>query len=504
MAFMEPTNDINFSDLVKKIHGCIADMSIDKARIKAGYLIALEFVARVFYLILLKKLVMDLSPQQYLLAQINGGQMCIADIKYSLASYEFEIDDLESIFRISSRYLEEQLGGQPIFSIDKANIAITKYFFGDFRNLNGKPCGLLTPMVVFLFDQRASIVISGTSFSLEQKESVLSDVSKGVINEYLDEFGSFTIENIESYLRSLLELSECDLKSIEEFKCLIGHPCFASRLVVEIIRVENKYGENKSKQDVFKEAIKATIKAVDERLKSTLEKFIEVANDDISRYELDDRSRKLIDSGIAHLAENNNKSLVIDEPLAVDVVKTATNISDTSKGCTWQYLAQSKLMSFNGRTVANFVHTIYDDDIFEIGGIRKTNLPEWTNKAIINIKSYGDLEKLSWQLHDKFGKFKDDVMFIEMLLENPKNREYMLDPNIIMRPDGVYIGNNIDHSDDYWTLLISAKFYGSLLSGKGVSNDKRTTEWRYVYYEDGEDENTDQCEFLKNDAICTV
>ena len=179
---------------------------------------------------------------------------------------------------------------------------------------------------------------------------------------------------------------------------------------------------------------------------------------------------------------------MIDEPLAVDVVKTvllpiyqnpdeallqkltaelkrkATNISDTSKGCTWQYLAQAKLMSFNGRTVADFVHTIYDDDIFEIGGIRKTNLPEWTNKAIINIKSYGDLEKLSWQLHDKFGKFKDDVMFIEMLLENPKNREYMLDPNIIMRPDGVYIGNNIDHSDDYWTLLISAKFYGSLLS----------------------------------------
>ena len=82
--------------------------------------------------------------------------------------------------------------------------------------------------------------------------------------------------------------------------------------------MENKYGENKSKQDVFKEAIKATIKAVDERLKSTLEKFIKVANDGndsrgwknimetlfiscwffggyVFRYELDDQSRKLID-----------------------------------------------------------------------------------------------------------------------------------------------------------------------------------------------------------------
>ena len=392
---------------------------------------------------------------------------------------------------------------------------------------------------MFLFEQRVSIVVSGTSFSLEQGESILSDIGKGVINEYLDEFESFTTENVETYLENLLELSDCDLKSIKEFNCLAGRPRFASRLVVEIIRVEAKCGKTESKQNVLKIAIEATIKAISERLKSTLEKFIEVASDGndshgwkntmdalfigcqffggyVSRYEVNDRERKLIDSGIARLSENNKKSLVIDEPLAVEVVKSvlllknqkpdevllqrltaelkrkATNVSDTSKGHTWQYLAQAKLMSFNDRTVADFVHTIYGDDIFEIGGTRKTNLPEWTNKAIINIKSYGSLEKLSWQLRDKFGKFKDDVMFIEMLLENPKNREYMLDPNIIMRPDGVYIGNNIDHIDDYWTLLISDKMYGSPLSGRGVNYDKRTTDWKYVYYEDSEGDNTPQ------------
>jgi hypothetical protein len=394
-------------------------------------------------------------------------------------------------------------------------------------------------MVVFLFEQRASIVISGTSFSLSQGESVLSDIGKGVTNEYLDEFGSFTIKNVESYLESLLELSDCDFTSIKEFKCLAGRPRFASRLVMEIIRVEGKCGETESKQNVLKIAIKATIKAISERLKSTLEKFIEVANNGsdshgwkntmdalfigcqffggyVTRHEVDDREIKLIDSGIAHLLENNKRSLVIDEPLAVEVVKTvllpiykkpgeallqkltaelkrkATNVSDTSKGHTWQYLAQAKLMSLNCRTVADFVHTIYDDDIFEIGGIRKTNLPEWTNKAIINIKSYGDLEKLSWQLRDKFGKFEDDVEFIEMLLGNPTNRKYMLDPSIIMRPDGVYIGNNIYHNDDYWTLLFSAKMYGSSFSGKDINHDKRTTEWKYAYYEDGESENTHQ------------
>src|SRR3954464_5219165 len=106
--------------------------------------------------------------------------------------------------------------------------------------------------------------------------------------------------------------------------------------------------------------------------------------------------------------------------------------SDTSKGATWQYFAQAGLMSFNENTVADFVHTIYDDEIFEIGGIKKTNLPEWTNKAIINIKSYGDLDKLSWQFRDKIhNDLNDDVGFISMLLKSPKDREYMLEPSIV-------------------------------------------------------------------------
>ena len=46
MAFMEPTYDNNFSNLVKKIKDCFAVMPIDKAITKVEYLIALEFVAR--------------------------------------------------------------------------------------------------------------------------------------------------------------------------------------------------------------------------------------------------------------------------------------------------------------------------------------------------------------------------------------------------------------------------------------------------------------------------
>jgi hypothetical protein len=52
--------------------------------IEAKRLIALEFTARILYLILLKSSFPNLTPQQYLLAQLNGGQKCITDIKDEL------------------------------------------------------------------------------------------------------------------------------------------------------------------------------------------------------------------------------------------------------------------------------------------------------------------------------------------------------------------------------------------------------------------------------------
>ena len=108
-ANIEPTSDTNFSVLVQKIKHNIATLPIDKAILEADYHIALEFIARVIYLILLKKAVKNLNPQQYLLAQINGGQDCIAEINYSLESYEFRIDDLKSIFRIALKQLVNDL-----------------------------------------------------------------------------------------------------------------------------------------------------------------------------------------------------------------------------------------------------------------------------------------------------------------------------------------------------------------------------------------------------------
>jgi hypothetical protein len=158
----------------------------------------------------------------------------------------------------------------------------------------------------------------------------------------------------------------------------------------------------------------------------------------------------------------------VKEPLAIETVKTVLHSryksptellinklfeelqrsvdyddnSNTSKDIIWQYFVIGKLMDFKNKTVFDFVNEIYEN---------QSQLPEWTKEAIINIKSYGNLQ-MFFRLDETL---KDDVDVINKFLSAPT--EYLLVPDQFMRPDGVYIGKFSLFT--YWTLLISAKTY---------------------------------------------
>jgi hypothetical protein len=73
-AGFESTPDTNFAELDKRITE-ILSLSEDEFRLKAERLIALEITARVLYLVLLLERSEDnLTPRNYLLAQINGDK----------------------------------------------------------------------------------------------------------------------------------------------------------------------------------------------------------------------------------------------------------------------------------------------------------------------------------------------------------------------------------------------------------------------------------------------
>jgi hypothetical protein len=191
------------------------------------------------------------------------------------------------------------------------------------------------------------------------------------------------------------------------------------------------------------------------------------------------------------LTSNESKNfLQVKEPLAIETVKNVLHSryksptellikkifeelhhsvdyddkSNTFKGIMWQYFVIGRLIDFKNKTVFDFVNEIYDN---------QSHLPEWTKEAIINIKSYGNLQMLFW--FDE--TLKDDVDVIEKFLSTPA--PFVFVPGQFMRPDGVYIGKLGQYT--YWTLLISAKMYK--LSGAEIDADKNSTDWSLMYHQ---------------------
>ncbi|CAG8450643.1 15283_t:CDS:2, partial [Funneliformis caledonium] len=93
-------------------------------------------------------------------------------------------------------------------------------------------------------------------------------------------------------------------------------------------------------------------------------------------------------------------------------------------------------------TVFDFVNEIYGN---------QSHLPEWTKEAIINIKSYGNLQ-MFFQ-HDE--TLKDDVDVINKFLSTSTLLEYVFVPGQYMRPDGTDIDNDKKSTD--WGLMYHQK-----------------------------------------------
>ncbi|PKB98129.1 hypothetical protein RhiirA5_465643 [Rhizophagus irregularis] len=491
----EPTADHNFAQLVASI----------------------EFTARVLYLILLKKKFPGITPRDYLLSQLNGGQECIANIRNELRLFGCDFDDLISIISSALRHLKDKLPSQKslIFAIDESNVASNKLFSGYFRNINNNPRGLLTPMIEILRLFEISIVIAGTAFTLKQGSNIQRDIGKGSKAKYIINFNTTASKGVKAYIMRYLELSDCKIDDIEDSKYLVGRPRLMARLIKEIINAEKVSQENK--QMVLEYAVNKTVQSIKNDMMDHLEVIVNKAYEKedwenaelrkilmtlfincwffdgyVSKSEIDDDSAKLVNCGIASLkSDKDEKFWQVKEPLAIDVVKIVLRsqynkptepliekllyelrqsayYSNISKGFIWEYLVIGRLMDFNGKTVSEFVNEIYGDD--------QPHMPDWAGEAIIDIESYGDLKMLS-RLD---AKLKDDVDVIESLLYESKFSKYMFKPGHLVRPDGIYI-RKLDRVT-YWTLLISAKMYTDKLSGTDVNDDQRSTNWNLLYH----------------------
>ncbi|KAF9201189.1 hypothetical protein BGZ49_008578 [Haplosporangium sp. Z 27] len=469
----------------------------------------------------------DLTPSDYLLSQLNNGQNCIKAIKTCLCCLTEE--ELSILFQKSVSTIQSDMPNGSRFSIaiDEASIA-SKLFDSKFKNVNNHNRGLLTPMLQLLVGINMPVMIAGTAFTLRHGQQIQSGIGKGVSNSYLSEFELLTIDQVKTYIESYLDLSGCDASTIDNWKYLMGRPRLSARLLAEIIEAEKKFGESKSKQYVLEWAVDHTVKAVAGRMQTRLSTLAEryIGSVDpldrpmqkileelfvscrffggLARLDaFDDDGVRLIDCGIASLKQTPDaKFIQVEEPLAVEVVNTIlglhyprptdtllnilfdklkarTNASDTSKGKAWEYLILGRLLDYTGIKVDELIHIFYNDIQILNENLDIVALPKWTHTATFTMKSFGNASMFS-HLHPSSSK--DDVDVISSMLVDPALRSFILQPSDVMRPDGVYIGVIQNNVRQYWTLLMSAKFYGkSMSSDDAIMDDKNSTDWSRVY-----------------------
>ncbi|KAF9404713.1 hypothetical protein BGZ76_006838 [Entomortierella beljakovae] len=270
----ESTHDKNFIGLYDDLVAVDEKHGLDQpnGRSQARRLILLEYTSRLFFFILLKDKVRDLTPSDYLLSQLNGGQKGISEIKTILK--EQTVEDLSSLLTKSIALIQSGMseGSKFAIAIDEASVASSKMFPNKFINNNGHPRGLLTPMLECIARYSMPVIIAGTAFTLQHGQQVQSDIGKGVSGDYLSDFEVFAIEDVKTYVEGYIDLTDCNHEVIDDWKFLEGRPRLSARLVSEIIMTESKLNPTATmtKQEVLESAVKQTVFAVKQRLMERL------------------------------------------------------------------------------------------------------------------------------------------------------------------------------------------------------------------------------------------
>jgi hypothetical protein len=142
--------------------------------------IALEVTSRVLYLQLLFERFEDITPEKYLLSQLNGASQAIFNIQSILGNESGS--DLRRLLEGTLAVLSEKkkLNGKLIFAIDEVNVGYN-ILRGKFRNnRNNHPRGALSPFISFLANlpYKPSILYAGTALSMTLSDTIQSDIGK--------------------------------------------------------------------------------------------------------------------------------------------------------------------------------------------------------------------------------------------------------------------------------------------------------------------------------------
>jgi hypothetical protein len=344
---------------------------------------------------------------------------------------------------------------------------------------------------------QATLVILGTSLSLQEVDQVYSAVARETNFTRITHFPSFDEKDVESVLSELVDMSDCTLQPDKHWM-LTGRAQFSVSVVRHLF---NCYSDQHSKQINLDNAINTAIGQIMADLKSKVRGLIGIDKTGkaarllgrmVLAYKLQGgkiwfesiEQSDFVNNALCGLRPHfNDVHLIMDEPMVVEAVQetledmdvdpeflkyldqfnriiTNFGINSAAKGAALELLVRRSLQRFNGFRLV------------DLPFLKGSELPAWCDELELQIDAINTAEGFGYA--DK-GIQAD----IEFLINRPSNK--LLVEQSGTRQDGAWFFSDNDYAGS-----LAIKLYSEPLSSQMHAKNETSSDIR--------------CSFLKNDG----
>eukprot|EP00026_Physarum_polycephalum_P000598 Phypoly_transcript_00599.p1 GENE.Phypoly_transcript_00599~~Phypoly_transcript_00599.p1 ORF type:complete len:744 (+),score=73.21 Phypoly_transcript_00599:1984-4215(+) len=494
MNFLEMVNYIAGKDKIsRKIQWEDGDTLVScdsEMKLMAMARVRVEILGRLMFLLLLLWENSSLTPETYFREQVNGGSQVIQIIVRELLNYES--DSVRDMLAVVFNEVKVRIGGARalVFAVDEAQLAQESLFGlvspsalanhkSNYDNLlDGKQKlqlrykrGLLTPLCGAIGELDATIIVSGTMFSLADADQVGTAFLKKRTLVQITTFPTNSAENIDAVIGTVVDMTGC-VTPLEKCTLIAGRQRNGMNTVRQLLRMGDQGG---SKQDVWNNVLDTAIQIAKKELVEYMDNLLaedpggiaQLLNHMVIGGSLGGRvafsmrtDADFVNKGICTLERDaDGYHWQIKEPLVVEAAREslgkeqldpvfATCLqsldsllsmlgpSTTTKGNILEPMVRHALSNFNGTLIC---------DLPFLGLANRADLPLWTKQQRLTITKTGTAQQLG---------FANDADFLKK-----RTPGLQLCPESTTRPDSILF-----LSPSYGASL-AIKFYTSKISG---------------------------------------
>jgi hypothetical protein len=263
------TTDKVFQSLVSELRLMRTKANDGEFRELANQRVTAHLLGRLLALRLLLKAHPSLTPEQYLLAQINGLQEVELRVCNRLA-----LEREQDLLVVCSEVLYElKAKGFKCVVLDEASLGQSLFERVWESPVSKSPRGLSSAFLHRFSSWGVSTITSGTALAIADAETFQADIGKPDSTKVVTQFPHKSEKDVCALVGALLDMNGCDLSGVEDISLLAGRARFGSQLTQKIVQIEESALQRvpiPSKQEVVVEAVNATMCEARDKLSERL------------------------------------------------------------------------------------------------------------------------------------------------------------------------------------------------------------------------------------------